>query len=56
MRQCTGTLVLSERWIGGRGHDVASVVSWLRDNGGYCDCEVLLNVVPKLPREYWPQR
>lgn len=54
-RECTGTLGLSERWLGGRGLDVARVVSWLRDNGGYCDCEVLFNVVPKLPRAYWPQ-
>jgi hypothetical protein len=27
-----------------RGLDVARVVSWLRDHGGYCDCEVLANV------------
>jgi len=54
-RKCTGTLGLSERWLGGRGHDVARVVCWLQDNGGFCDCEVLFNVKPKLPRAYWPQ-
>ena len=53
-RECSSTLALSERWLRGRGHDVARVVGWLRDNGGYCDCEVLFNVVPKLPRAYRP--
>jgi hypothetical protein len=53
-RECGGTLALCERWLGGGGYDVARVVSWLRDNGGYCDCEVF-NVVPTLPRAYWPQ-
>jgi hypothetical protein len=23
------------------------ILNWLRDNGGYCDCEVLLNVEEK---------
>ena len=53
-RECGGTLGLSDRWLSGRGHDVARVVSWLRENGGYCDCEVLFNVVPKLPCVYRP--
>jgi hypothetical protein len=54
-RKCTGTLSMCERWLGGRGHVVERVSSWLQDNGGFCDCEVLFNVVPKLPRAYWPQ-
>ncbi|MGY3778078.1 DUF2695 domain-containing protein [Isobaculum melis] len=23
------------------------ILSWLRDNGGYCDCEILMNVEEK---------
>jgi hypothetical protein len=27
-----------------RGLDAAAVIPWLRESGGYCDCEVLANV------------
>lgn len=47
-RGCDGTLSICERWLTGRGHDVARVVSWLNENGGYCDCEVVFNVVPRV--------
>jgi Protein of unknown function (DUF2695) len=46
-RGCDNKLTISERWLRGGGHDVARVVRWLNEHGGYCDCEVLFNVVPK---------
>jgi hypothetical protein len=30
-----------------RGLDVERVVAWLREYGGYCDCEVIFNVDDK---------
>ena len=41
---CDHSLRFSERFLTDRGLDVGSVTSWLIDNGGGCDCEVLANV------------
>ena len=30
-----------------RGLDVERIIPWLRQNGGYCDCEVIYNVDDK---------
>ncbi|HUS35062.1 MAG TPA: DUF2695 domain-containing protein [Verrucomicrobiae bacterium] len=27
-----------------RGHNPARVLTWLDTQGGYCDCEILMNV------------
>ena len=27
--------------------DIPNIVTWLKDQGGYCDCEVMLNVEQK---------
>ncbi len=40
---CDHTLRLTEQWLREGGHDEESVVAWLRDNSGYCDCEALVN-------------
>jgi len=29
------------------GFDVAGTLAYYRDRGGYCDCEILLNVAPE---------
>jgi hypothetical protein len=50
-KDCDNTLHKSQRWLEQRGHDAASVLAWLRAHGGYCDCEVLLNVDFKLNGE-----
>lgn len=42
---CDNTLRTTSNWLGERNHDVAAVSTWLRERGGYCDCEVLLNVL-----------
>jgi hypothetical protein len=41
---CDCTLRHTRDFIRMRGLDEAGVVEWLKDHGGYCDCEVLINV------------
>jgi hypothetical protein len=41
---CDHTLRHTEAFLAERGLDSASVLPWLHDSGGYCDCEVLANV------------
>ena len=41
---CDCTLRHTRDFIRKRGLDEAGVVDWLEDHGGYCDCEVLINV------------
>ena len=40
---CDHTLRLVRCWCGNVGVDAGSVVAWLNDNGGQCDCEALAN-------------
>jgi hypothetical protein len=44
---CDDTLRLTTAFLQKRGLDVERIVPWLRDNGGYCDYEVLANVEDK---------
>ena len=41
---CDHSLRLTTEFLNSRGLPVATVIPWLRDQGGYCDCEVLANV------------
>ncbi len=41
---CDNSRRLTQLWLLSRGHDVRSVFAWLERHGGFCDCEVLLNV------------
>lgn len=41
---CTHTLELTERWALREGRDPRQVMGWVQDRGGWCDCEVLMNV------------
>ena len=49
---CDGTLTLTHEW---QAHQRAlrrrtgGLTAWLRRRGGYCDCEVLMNVFPDYP-------
>jgi len=45
---CDNSLCGTIAWLMDHGYDVATVTGWLRHRGGYCDCEVLLNVEPKV--------
>lgn len=47
---CDHTLRLTEAWLASNGHTPSAVVRWLRDHGGYCDCEVVTNV-----GDHWEQ-
>ena len=44
MRYCDGTLRLTEMFIEDNGLDKTATIEWLQDHGGFCDCEVLLNI------------
>jgi len=41
---CDHSLRWTTEWLTSRELDPVPVVAWLRDNGGFCDCEVLCNV------------
>jgi DNA polymerase I-like protein with 3'-5' exonuclease and polymerase domains len=44
---CDHTLRFTEQYLNRHQLPLHSVISWLNENGGYCDCEVLLNVEEK---------
>jgi hypothetical protein len=48
---CDDTLRISIEFAEESNWDVDGVVEWLRSNGGYCDCEVLMNVEELLNNE-----
>jgi hypothetical protein len=41
---CDGTLRGAERWAAGAGISWRRLQHELEENGGYCDCEVVLNI------------
>jgi hypothetical protein len=44
MRSCDGTLRVTQEWAQGAGVAWSRLRRELEDNGGFCDCEVVLNV------------
>ena len=40
---CDHTLRITQQWIKNSGNSESSIIPWLEDAGGYCDCEVLSN-------------
>ena len=44
---CDHTLRETTEFLQKRGLDLERTIPWLRENGGYCDCEVLCNVEEK---------
>lgn len=42
--ECDHRLRVTTEFLQQRGLDVERIVTWLREHGGYCDCEVLANV------------
>jgi hypothetical protein len=46
--ECDHTLRMTTEFLQERGLDVERVLPWLREHGGYCDCEVLANVEDRL--------
>jgi len=43
-RGCDQTRGLTQGFLEQRGLPLEAVLSWLDDNGGFCDCEILANV------------
>jgi len=43
---CDNTLRAAQRWATGAGLRWAPLQEQLAGNGGFCDCEVLVNVLP----------
>ena len=41
---CDHTLTKTQGFLAARNLDTDVVIPWLREHGGYCDCEVLANV------------
>ncbi|MBW3542434.1 MAG: DUF2695 domain-containing protein [Planctomycetes bacterium] len=41
---CDHSLRLVQHWLAASGFPREPVETWLRNNGGRCDCEVLANV------------
>ena len=46
-RQCDHTFCETVEFLQKRNLNVDSIVAWLRENGGFCDCEVIYNVDDK---------
>jgi len=47
---CKHSLDLTKTFLTSRSLDAESVVPWLGEYGGFCDCEVLANVEDVWPR------
>jgi Protein of unknown function (DUF2695) len=45
--ECDHTLRITTGFLQSRGLDAERIIPWLREHGGYCDCEVLANVEDK---------
>ena len=43
-RACDHTLLAVRAWLLSRGADPASVIPFLHEEGGFCTCEVVMNV------------
>lgn len=40
---CDHTLRFTEAWVAEHKQPKTDILSWLREQGGFCDCEVLAN-------------
>lgn len=47
---CDHSLCPTEQWIAENKQPRESLITWLKDNGGYCDCEVVANA-----QDHWKQ-
>jgi hypothetical protein len=45
---CDDTLKYTEKFLNDNELPMEKSLNWLRDNGGFCDCEVLSNVEDKI--------
>ena len=40
---CDHSHRLTQAWCATNGIDSDAIIEWARENGGYCDCEILAN-------------
>ena len=52
---CDDTARHTRRWLSEQGHPVDSVMTWLEENGGYCDCEIVANAREAWEENRWPE-
>lgn len=45
---CSNALLYAAEYIVDNGLDPESSIEFLEANGGYCDCEVMMNVTPRV--------
>lgn len=48
IEQCDHSLKYTQQYLNQRSLSQDLIIPWLKQNGGYCDCEVLFNVQSKL--------
>jgi hypothetical protein len=48
---CDHSLRFTKKFLAGHSLSEELIIPWLRDHGGYCDCEVLANVENAGPRD-----
>ena len=49
--ECDHTLRLTRQWLKQTGMDVDTNIQMLNDCGGFCDCEVVFNVLQSWPED-----
>ena len=47
---CDHSMRFTEEWIAQGKQSREPLIAWLKENGGYCDCEVVANA-----RDHWEQ-
>jgi len=47
---CDHTLRFTQAWISEHSQPGTEILAWLREHGGFCDCEVLSNAA-----DHWEQ-
>ena len=49
---CDDSFRLTKKFFQDKEVDYPKIINWLKDNGGYCDCEALANVEEKVEDLY----
>jgi hypothetical protein len=44
---CNLDFQITEKFLNSKNLPVSKILNWLKENGGYCDCELLFNVEEK---------
>ena len=47
-QECDDTLAITIEYLETENLPLDSTVEWLKNNGGFCDCEVLANIEEKI--------